>query len=232
MKFVSSRELRIHPGTVWKTLKREKDRVITSNGKPIAVLTFAREDNLEVVLGALRQGRAHAAAGAICRAAVDRGLDRRTDKRLARSSGKYARLAVKQPLEGGIEGCGGHRRACLRPASSRKHTARILDLVLSRHVSAALEHRVYNEYQEVLPRPEFGFPRLAVIDLLDFLWLSSERVHVTAMAIDLRDPDDVKFLEVAINAAADALVTGNLRPFPLHQRHGVQVLSPRQLWGK
>jgi prevent-host-death family protein len=80
MKFVSSRELRINPGTVWKTLEREKDLVITSNGKPIAVLTFAGEDNLEEILGALRQGRAQAAAVAIRRAAVDRGLDRLTDK--------------------------------------------------------------------------------------------------------------------------------------------------------
>lgn len=82
MKFVSSRELRINPGTVWKTLEQEKDLVITSNGKPIAVLTFAGEDNLEDILGALRQGRAQAAAVAIRRAAVDRGLDRLTDREI------------------------------------------------------------------------------------------------------------------------------------------------------
>jgi predicted nucleic acid-binding protein len=50
------------------------------------------------------------------------------------------------------------------------------------------------------------------------------------MPIDLPDADDVKFLEVAINAAVNALVTGNLRHFPPRQRHGIQVLSPRQLW--
>ncbi len=116
--------------------------------------------------------------------------------------------------------------ALLRPESI---PARILDLILSRHVTAILDHRVYNEYQEVLLRPEFGFPREPVIDLLDFLWRSSERVYVTKMAIDLPDADDVKFLEVAISAAADALVTGNLKHFPPRQRHGIQVLSPRQL---
>ena len=117
--------------------------------------------------------------------------------------------------------------ALLRPESI---PARILDLVLSHQVTAASDHRVHNEYQEVLLRPEFGFPRVAVIDLLDFLWLSSERVHVTAMAIDLPDADDIKFIEVAISAAADALVTGNLKHFPPRQRHGVQVLSPRRFW--
>ncbi len=38
MKFVSSRELRINPGAVWHLLRQEKDLVITSNGKPVAVL--------------------------------------------------------------------------------------------------------------------------------------------------------------------------------------------------
>lgn len=82
MKFVASRELRIRPGAVWKILEQEKDLVITSNGRPIAVLTFASEENLEDILGALRQGRAQAAAVAIRRAAVDRKLDRLTDKEI------------------------------------------------------------------------------------------------------------------------------------------------------
>ncbi len=80
MKFVSSRELRINPGVVWKRLRQEKDLVITSNGKPVGVLTFAEEDNLEDVLGTLRQGRAQAAAIHIRRAAVAQGLDKLTDK--------------------------------------------------------------------------------------------------------------------------------------------------------
>ena len=117
--------------------------------------------------------------------------------------------------------------ALLRPESI---PARILDLVLSRQVTLVLDHRVYNEYQEVLLRPEFSFPREAVINLLDFLWRSGEWAHVAALSVDLPDADDVKFLEGAISAAADALVTGNLKHFPPRQRCDIQVLSPRQLW--
>jgi len=80
MKFISSRELRINPGAVWKRLRQEKDLVITSNGKPIGVLTFAEEDSLEDVLATLRQGRAQAAAAHIRRAALAQGLNRLTDK--------------------------------------------------------------------------------------------------------------------------------------------------------
>ncbi len=56
MKFVSRRELRISPGTMWKKLEQEKDLVITSNGRPIGVQTLANEDSLEDVLG--RSGQA------------------------------------------------------------------------------------------------------------------------------------------------------------------------------
>jgi hypothetical protein len=80
MKFVSSRELRISPGIVWKKLDREKDLVITSNGRPVGVLTLANEDSLEDVLSSLRAGRAQRAALALRRTAVARGLNKWSDK--------------------------------------------------------------------------------------------------------------------------------------------------------
>jgi hypothetical protein len=82
MKFVSSRELRIRPGGVWKKLDQEKDLVITSNGRPIGILTLANEDSLEDVLATLRSGRAQRAALAMRRAAINRGLNRLTDKEI------------------------------------------------------------------------------------------------------------------------------------------------------
>ena len=80
MEFVSSRELRISPGTVWKKLDQEKDLVITSNGRPIGVLTLANEDSLEDVLASLRAGRAQRAALSLRRTAVARGLNKWSDK--------------------------------------------------------------------------------------------------------------------------------------------------------
>lgn len=76
MKFVSSRELRINPGSVWRKLEQEKDLVVTSNGRPIAVLTVANEDSLEDVLASLRAGRAQRAALNMRRGAVARGLNK------------------------------------------------------------------------------------------------------------------------------------------------------------
>lgn len=82
MKFVASRELRINPGAVWSLLRKEQDVIITSNGKPIGILTAADEDSLEEVLAILRQGRAQTAVAKIRRTAVARGLDTITDGRV------------------------------------------------------------------------------------------------------------------------------------------------------
>ncbi len=43
----------------------------------------------------------------------------------------------------------------------------------------------------------------------------------------LPDSSDEPFLEVAVAARAQFLVTGNLRHFPARLRHGVAVVSPR-----
>lgn len=115
--------------------------------------------------------------------------------------------------------------ALLRPESP---PGRTLDLVLARQVTLALDHRIFNEYQDVLFRPEFAFPRATLRSLLEFIWQSSERVQAVPLPICLPDPNDVMFIEVTISAQADALVTGNLKHFPEDQRHGARVLSPRQ----
>lgn len=80
MKFVSSRELRISPGSVWQKLDREKDLVVTSNGRPIGVLTHANEDSLEDVLASLRAGRAQRAALLLRQTAATHELNKWSDK--------------------------------------------------------------------------------------------------------------------------------------------------------
>jgi predicted nucleic acid-binding protein len=48
--------------------------------------------------------------------------------------------------------------------------------------------------------------------------------------VELPDPDDMPFLEVAAAAEASALVTGNARHYrPVKGRHHVSVLASRAL---
>lgn len=80
MKFVTVRDLRLKAAQVWKQLQKEKEMVITSNGKPIALLSGINEDNLESSLSALRRSRAVLAINNI----QNRSVKKRKDKISAR----------------------------------------------------------------------------------------------------------------------------------------------------
>ena len=72
------RELRSRSAAVWRSLAREKDLVVTSNGKPIAVLSATTASTLEMSLAALRQARAQLAVTAMQQRARETGTDRLT----------------------------------------------------------------------------------------------------------------------------------------------------------
>lgn len=78
MRFVSVRELRGQSALIWKELAEVKDLVITSHGKPIALLSATSEETLEESLVAVRRARALAAVTAMQQASVKAGTDRLT----------------------------------------------------------------------------------------------------------------------------------------------------------
>lgn len=78
MRFIPVRELRGRPKEVWRRLASEGEVVITSHGKPVAVLLHADEENLEEQLAVLRRARATAAVDSLQRRAVETGRDRLT----------------------------------------------------------------------------------------------------------------------------------------------------------
>jgi antitoxin (DNA-binding transcriptional repressor) of toxin-antitoxin stability system len=78
MKFVSVRDLRGKSAQVWKELPEEREMVITSNGRPIAILAAISESNLEESLSAFRQARAVEAVASLQRRSVEQETDRMT----------------------------------------------------------------------------------------------------------------------------------------------------------
>jgi len=78
MKFISVRDFRIRPGDIWKQLKTNKDIIITSNGKPIAILNPIEDTNLESSITSLRRARALMALEELQKSAVSSSLDRLT----------------------------------------------------------------------------------------------------------------------------------------------------------
>ncbi len=75
MKFVSIRDLRGKSAEVWKKLPGEREMIITSNGRPIAILAAVNESNLEESLSAFRQARAVEAVASLQRRSVEQGTD-------------------------------------------------------------------------------------------------------------------------------------------------------------
>jgi antitoxin (DNA-binding transcriptional repressor) of toxin-antitoxin stability system len=75
MKFVSVRDLRGKSGDIWRELPQEREMVITSNGRPVAILSAVNESNLEESLAAFRQSRAIDAVASIQRRSLARGVD-------------------------------------------------------------------------------------------------------------------------------------------------------------
>ncbi len=65
MRFVSVRELRGRSAEVLRGLSEEPDVVVTSNGKPVAILSAVSDVGLEESLSALRRARAIAAVEAM-----------------------------------------------------------------------------------------------------------------------------------------------------------------------
>jgi len=78
MRFVSVRELNTKPKEVWEKV-RDGEIVVTSNGKPIALLSPVTEETLETTLRAMRRSRALMALEALQKKALESGLDRLTE---------------------------------------------------------------------------------------------------------------------------------------------------------
>ncbi len=77
MRFISVRELNTKPKEIWAKIKDE-EVVVTSNGKPIAILSAVTEENLDKTLRAIRRSRALLALEEMQKKSVKSGLNRLT----------------------------------------------------------------------------------------------------------------------------------------------------------
>ena len=82
MQFISVRDLRSKSAQVWKDLAEKQELVITSHGKPVAILSAVSENRLEESLVAIRRARAMAAVDTMQQRALKMGLDTMTLKEI------------------------------------------------------------------------------------------------------------------------------------------------------
>jgi putative PIN family toxin of toxin-antitoxin system len=116
--------------------------------------------------------------------------------------------------------------ACLKTGS-------LPDLVFRHvllHQKLALSKEVWAEYSEVLHRERFvsfaGFNQAAEALLIN-LAHAGEWFEPSITIHKMYDPGDNKFLELAIEANADFLLTGNSKHFDFDAFQDTLILSPR-----
>lgn len=76
MRFVTVRDLRNKPAQIRRSLSEVKDIVLTSNGKPFAIVTLTSEDELENSLVMMRRIRAENAVTSMQKRSMETGADR------------------------------------------------------------------------------------------------------------------------------------------------------------
>ncbi len=81
MRFISVRDLNTKPKEIWAKVKDE-EMVITSNGKPIALLSGVTEETLENSLRAIRRSRALIALEEMQKRSIKLRLDKLTDSQI------------------------------------------------------------------------------------------------------------------------------------------------------
>ncbi|PIQ89928.1 MAG: prevent-host-death protein [Candidatus Omnitrophica bacterium CG11_big_fil_rev_8_21_14_0_20_42_13] len=76
MRFVTIRDLRNKSAQIQKELPKEKEMVLTSNGRPIAILTATSPERIEESLSLIRQVRAMEAVDSMQRRSLQKGTER------------------------------------------------------------------------------------------------------------------------------------------------------------
>lgn len=104
----------------------------------------------------------------------------------------------------------------------------VLSLVLSGKIVLCLSEPIAAEYEEVLKRPKFRkLDRRKVNELLSRIRAEARWVAPRIpLHVSLTDPEDNKFLECAVEAEADLLVTGNIKHFPSGKFRGTAIVNP------
>ena len=107
----------------------------------------------------------------------------------------------------------------------------IVRMLTSSSFVLCVDSRILFEYEDVLRRPCFKIERKMIDIVMAYIDSTSETHNSMPLQEALPDPDDNQFLEVAVSANVNYLVTGNLKHFPNNLRCGIKVLSPREFVG-
>ncbi|MBI1860935.1 MAG: putative toxin-antitoxin system toxin component, PIN family [Deltaproteobacteria bacterium] len=115
---------------------------------------------------------------------------------------------------------------------SRKNApGAILQAFEKKRFTLLVSEAVLDEYLRVLSYPKIRkYPQVtdsAITHIAALFVQFAEQVEVTSQATDSPDPEDNKFLNLALDGKADRLVTGDKADvLSLKEIHGIPIISP------
>ncbi len=89
---------------------------------------------------------------------------------------------------------------------------------------------IVQEIKSVFLREKFD-KYLSLENRMEFLsnfLIKTQKIAVTSVITDCRDPKDNKFLELAIDGNADYIITGDPDLLILHSYRGISIVTPSQ----
>ena len=189
------RDLRGKSAEAWEKLEREREIVITSNGKPIAIMTAVSEGNLEEALTVMRRLQAIMAAEALQKRSAEKGLDKLSAREINEEIRAVRRLRqMKIVLDTNVLVAG-----LLSPYGA---SAGIVGMVSSGILRLCYDARIMVEYQDVLARPKFQFDFKEGQGPAGVHGTVGEIVATSPLNARLPDVHDEIFLEVALAGRA------------------------------
>lgn len=86
------------------------------------------------------------------------------------------------------------------------------------------------EFESRIQRPKFRkyVTEEQIAQFVELLRAAATFVEVTGALSVCADPDDDKFLEVAVSTGADYLITGNIKDFPSSSFQAVAIVTPAE----
>ena len=105
--------------------------------------------------------------------------------------------------------------------------AAILDLAANKTILMFVSPAILAEYEAVLRRPHLSLSPAAVASSLAVVRNISRLVKPTRRLAAAADETDNRFVECAISAGADYIITGNARHFP-ERFESIRIVTPRE----
>jgi len=90
----------------------------------------------------------------------------------------------------------------------------------------AVSGKIFEEYGEVLGRRKFALPADLIAGILEEIEMRSIKIIPSKRYRAVRDPDDDEFIDVAVEAGAGFIVSGDPDLLILGTFHEVAILSP------